>query len=551
MRSCQSSPPASTGHSLLVDHKRKESADAGEIPEVTQLVAIVGVESGRWAAELPAFGQELASTLNSLPWCAEDVDGKYVLYGFAVIRSWAQAKDVPVHSCQPGDRLRRPMLAALRKRMWRTEHAVLFQHDASISMSLDIPLPLHGIEEQTANVLWKQCAQSPLRSFVHACRSIHSVNGTMDKQELLRKHGPVKVWTLDKAVARAFCCGAISTDYSSVRLRNSRDTSLQTLQLPGQPSTTLIHRVMMHRRLHCVPTPQHSEPCTKSRIAYRSTGLPNHNKPHDTIPDHTMPHRSEATKTHESAPIQYTSHHAIPPQYGAIGDQAIPHQSTSHRMNHITLNRATPHRTTPHHNTLLDTTPQRTPLQTTPSQASPHHTTPDTPAQPTDTTPNQTKTQQPQSHHIHTTIPHIIGICLKRFHPDVLIQDAIVSSDLKSTAVNMDEHLAASASLHEMLAEDTVETAPPAEAEPSGVKKTTRRMARVRIDIAAMQGWRVLYRTLGPFYRYLAIDASPQVKQSYEVLSTTEVVIRRTHVCGKSFPDVDSGIHPSSLQGYP
>ena len=63
-------------------------------------------------------------------------------------------------------------------------------------------------------------------------------------------------------------------------------------------------------------------------------------------------------------------------------------------------------------------------------------------------------------------------------------------------------------------------------------------MSRVNYDIAAMLCWRQWYHDNGPLFRYPASDASPQMKQSYDIFCTVERVIQRSNVEGRTFEEV-------------
>ena len=64
------------------------------------------------------------------------------------------------------------------------------------------------------------------------------------------------------------------------------------------------------------------------------------------------------------------------------------------------------------------------------------------------------------------------------------------------------------------------------------------RQARKRLDIAAMLWNRLNYVGSGPFFRFIACDASPQFSQSVEVFVTVERLIRREAISGKSMASV-------------
>lgn len=66
----------------------------------------------------------------------------------------------------------------------------------------------------------------------------------------------------------------------------------------------------------------------------------------------------------------------------------------------------------------------------------------------------------------------------------------------------------------------------------------TLRRARKRLDVAAMLYHREWYVANGPFFRYIACDASPQVGQSFEVFVTVERTVRREALLGKTAASV-------------
>ena len=69
-------------------------------------------------------------------------------------------------------------------------------------------------------------------------------------------------------------------------------------------------------------------------------------------------------------------------------------------------------------------------------------------------------------------------------------------------------------------------------------KKTSLCGSRSRFDVAAMIAHRELYRRTGPFFRYIASDASPQHSESIELFSSVERVVCREAIKGKSMADV-------------
>lgn len=66
-------------------------------------------------------------------------------------------------------------------------------------------------------------------------------------------------------------------------------------------------------------------------------------------------------------------------------------------------------------------------------------------------------------------------------------------------------------------------------------KKDSLCRARPRFDIAAMMANRELYRRNGPYFRYIAFDASPQNCESTEIFVSVERVVQRASAVGKDF----------------
>ena len=64
-------------------------------------------------------------------------------------------------------------------------------------------------------------------------------------------------------------------------------------------------------------------------------------------------------------------------------------------------------------------------------------------------------------------------------------------------------------------------------------KQTLMHKARPRFDIAAMISYREMYRRRGPFYRYIASDASPQRSESMEIFVSVERVVPRIAIADK------------------
>ena len=62
--------------------------------------------------------------------------------------------------------------------------------------------------------------------------------------------------------------------------------------------------------------------------------------------------------------------------------------------------------------------------------------------------------------------------------------------------------------------------------------------AKVRVDVASMLANREMYVRVGPLFRYIASDASPQAQQSMEIFVSVERCIRRSAVEGKPMQDV-------------
>ena len=68
-------------------------------------------------------------------------------------------------------------------------------------------------------------------------------------------------------------------------------------------------------------------------------------------------------------------------------------------------------------------------------------------------------------------------------------------------------------------------------------KRSTMRLGRVRLDVAAMLSHRKLVRKK-QFYRYVSVDASPQLQRSYEALVTAERIVGKTDIENKTFHEV-------------
>ena len=85
-------------------------------------------------------------------------------------------------------------------------------------------------------------------------------------------------------------------------------------------------------------------------------------------------------------------------------------------------------------------------------------------------------------------------------------------------------------------------------------KKSLMHNARPRFDIAAMISNRELYRRTGPFFRYIASDASPQQSESIEIFVSVERVVPRAALADKDFTtirpqDIEHRILPLTTLG--
>lgn len=72
-------------------------------------------------------------------------------------------------------------------------------------------------------------------------------------------------------------------------------------------------------------------------------------------------------------------------------------------------------------------------------------------------------------------------------------------------------------------------------------EKTSLQRARPRFDIAAMLANRELYKRTGPFFRYIASDASPQRSEAIEIFSSVERVVMRSAIFNKDIGSVSPG----------
>ena len=70
-------------------------------------------------------------------------------------------------------------------------------------------------------------------------------------------------------------------------------------------------------------------------------------------------------------------------------------------------------------------------------------------------------------------------------------------------------------------------------------KRTAMRIGRVRMDVAAMIYQRTLARDLN-FFRFVSLDASPQLQRSYEAFITAERTVARESVSGKTFEQISA-----------
>jgi hypothetical protein len=130
------------------------------------------------------------------------------------------------------------------------------------------------------------------------------------------------------------------------------------------------------------------------------------------------------------------------------------------------------------------------------------------------------------------------GAVSKTFHPEVKIQSVIASSYLRSSkdsseAVNECTQLARllnPGAIHDSLDADSLKAQLP--------KKDISRQ-RPRFDIAGMHVSREMYAMFGPFIRFLAFDCSPQCREAWEVMNTSELIVRRDAIIGKVFEDID------------
>ena len=122
-----------------------------------------------------------------------------------------------------------------------------------------------------------------------------------------------------------------------------------------------------------------------------------------------------------------------------------------------------------------------------------------------------------------------------RFTPDHHIRAVMASQHLKA---NMHAGQAAQDNLTLMFP-DRPELQKELDAKGFAVpKKDALRTSRPRFDIAAMIANRELYRRTGPFFRYIASDASPQNSESIELFSSVERTVKRADIKGKDFAGV-------------
>ena len=122
-----------------------------------------------------------------------------------------------------------------------------------------------------------------------------------------------------------------------------------------------------------------------------------------------------------------------------------------------------------------------------------------------------------------------------QFTPDHHIRAVMASQHLKSTmhaGENAQDNLT-------LMFPDRPELQQELDAKGFAVpKKNSLRKSRPRFDIAAMIAHRELYRRTGPFFRYIASDASPQNSESSELFASVERTVKREDIKGKEFAGV-------------
>ena len=124
---------------------------------------------------------------------------------------------------------------------------------------------------------------------------------------------------------------------------------------------------------------------------------------------------------------------------------------------------------------------------------------------------------------------------LEAFPIEAKIADTEVTVDLKSTSLDMDDHMSKIDRLSIALGNDSGT----ASLVKKNMRKTIRRQNFQRLDVGAMLAHRELYAETGPFFRFIATDKGPQQKGSWELLNTVEVRVPRSAVMGKALLDID------------
>ena len=123
------------------------------------------------------------------------------------------------------------------------------------------------------------------------------------------------------------------------------------------------------------------------------------------------------------------------------------------------------------------------------------------------------------------------NLSLERYTAEELVASIRQAQNLKSQAFNRDTARAVLDNPLSGLAAAGLDSTKFGTRQVGG---TALRVSRKRLDIAAMLSNRERYVHSGPFYRYVATDASPQVGQSIEIFVSVERVVQRSAVRGQA-----------------